>query len=367
VEAIVWKNNGLFHFTSFTQMKTISYFIIVLAFLISCKGEIQPVEEATQEEVKPNEERFDPLASWNEGSTKTAIVEFVKKTTTEGSQDFIPVKDRIATFDNDGNLWSEQPLYFQLLYAIDRVKEMSVDHPEWKNQQPFKAILEGDYETALAGGNESLMELTMASHAGISTDEFNESVKDWLATAKHPKTGMHYNEMIYQPMLELLDYLRAHEFKTFIVSGGGIDFMRVWVEEAYGIPPYQVVGSSVKVNYEIDEEGKPVLIKQNALNFIDDKEGKPVGIHQYIGKRPIIASGNSDGDYQMLHWATSADNYPRLGLILHHTDSVREYAYDRKSHIGGLNKGLDDAETMGWVVIDMKEDWKQIYPAESAQ
>lgn len=351
-------------------MKLIKRFsLIVLTLFFSCKGEIKPVEEQepTKEQVKPSEESVEPLASWNEGSTKSAIVDFVEKTTKEGSPDFIPVKDRIATFDNDGNLWGEQPLYYQVLYAFDKVKEMADNHPEWKSQQPFKAILEGDYETALAGGNESILEITMASHAGISTDEFNESVKDWLATSKHPKTGMHYNEMIYQPMLELLNYLRAHEFKTFIVSGGGIDFMRVWVEEAYGIPPYQVVGSSGKVNYEIDENGNPVLIKQAALNFIDDKEGKPVGIHQHIGKRPIIASGNSDGDYQMLHWTTSADNYPRMGLILHHTDSVREYAYDRTSHIGRLNKGLDDAETMGWVVIDMKEDWKHIYPSELAE
>ena len=316
-------------------------------------------------EVKVAEEQA--LASWNEGSTKNAIVDFVEKTTTEGSPDLIPVKDRIATFDNDGNLWGEQPLYFQFLYAVDRVKEMAKDHPEWQNEQPFKAILEGDYETALAGGNESILELTMASHAGISTEEFSASVKEWLTTTKHPQTGIHYNEMIYQPMLELLDYLRAHQFKTFIVSGGGIDFMRVWVEEAYGIPPYQVVGSSGKVKYQIDEDGKPVLVKQAELNFIDDKEGKPVGIHQHIGKRPVIASGNSDGDYQMLEWTTSADGYPRMGLILHHTDSVREYAYDRKSHIGRLNKGLDDAEAMGWVVIDMKKDWRLIYPSELAE
>ncbi|MAY84309.1 MAG: haloacid dehalogenase [Flavobacteriales bacterium] len=336
-----------------------TFSILLLALLIgACQNPNEEVKEKQKTEIKDD---VVYLASWNDGTTKHAIIDFVEKTTTKGSPDFIPVKDRIATFDNDGNLWSEQPLYFQFLFAADRVKQMANDHPEWQEEQPFKAILEGDYHTALAGGTKSLLEIVMASHSGLTTEEFDANVKEWLATAKHPKTGMHYNEMIYQPMVELLEYLRANDYKTFIVSGGGIDFMRVWVEEAYGIPPYQVVGSSGKVAYKIDDAGEPQLVKQSELNFIDDKEGKPVGIHQHIGKRPIIASGNSDGDYQMLEWTTSADGYPRLGLLLHHTDSVREFAYDRESHIGRLNKGLDDAGKMGWLVIDMKEDWNTVY------
>lgn len=318
----------------------------------------QTPEKAPQEKVKKV-----ALPSWNDGTTKQAIIDFVEKTTTEGSADFVEVKNRIATFDNDGNLWSEQPMYFQLIFAIDRIKTMAPEHPEWKTIEPYKSILEGDVEKALAGGTKAIIQLVMTTHAGMTTDEFNQVVKDWLATAKHPKTGKPYNEMIYQPMLELLDYLRAHDYKTFIVSGGGVDFMRAWVEEAYGIPPHQVIGSSNKVKFEVSEDGTPQLIKQPELNFIDDKEGKPVGIYQYIGMRPVFASGNSDGDYQMLQYTTAGEG-PRFGLLLHHTDSVREFAYDRESHIGQLNKGLDDADKMGWTVIDMAKDWKVIYPFE---
>ncbi|WP_268122511.1 HAD family hydrolase [Roseivirga pacifica] len=315
-----------------------------------------PKEEATKEPAVTY------LSSWNDGATKQAIMDFVTKTTTEGSADFIPVADRIATFDNDGNLWAEQPVYFQLLFAIDQIKAMAPEHPEWKNEQPYKALLEGDIKAALAGGEKALLQIVMTTHGGMSNDEFSASVKNWIDTATHPKTGKHYNEMIYQPMVELLEYLRAHDFKTFIVSGGGVDFMRVWVEEAYGIPPYQVVGSSNKARFEVAEDGSTSVVKLQELNFIDDKEGKPVGIYQHIGQRPVFASGNSDGDYQMLQWTTMAKGYPRFGLLLHHTDAEREWAYDRESHIGQLNKGLDDAQKFGWTVIDMKNDWKKVFP-----
>ncbi|WP_417602331.1 HAD family hydrolase [Owenweeksia hongkongensis] len=336
---------------------------LVFAILTNCTPSKEDNTHSEPDTPLKQEQAADPLPSWNEGVTKKAIIDFVEKTTNEGSTDFVEVKNRIATFDNDGNLWSEQPLYFQLIFAMDRIKAMAEGHPEWKNEEPYKSILEGNVEKALAGGTKSILALVMASHAGMTTDEFNQEVNDWLATAKHPKTGKPFNEMIYQPMVELLDYLRANDYKTFIVSGGGVDFMRAWVEEAYGIPPHQVIGSSNKVKYEVSEDGTPTLIKQAELNFIDDKEGKPVGIHQYIGMRPVFASGNSDGDYQMLEY-TMAGNGPRFGLLLHHTDSIREFAYDRESHIGQLNKGLDDAEKMGWTVIDMKKDWKKVYHFE---
>lgn len=328
---------------------------ILLITVISCKQQPEVTEE--QKSATP----VDPLPSWNDGTSKKSIIDFVTKTTTEGSADFIPVADRIACFDNDGTLWSEQPMYFQLAFALDQVKTLAPQHPEWKTKQPFKALLEGDLKTALAGGEKGLMEIVMSTHAGMTTEDFEKSVKDWLATATHPKTGKHYNEMIYQPMVELLNYLRANGYKTFIVSGGGVDFMRPWVEHAYGIPPDQVVGSSGKVKYEVKEDGTPVLIKLSELNFIDDKEGKPVGIHQYIGKRPVFAVGNSDGDYAMLQWTSTATGYPRFGMIVHHTDSVREWVYDRSSHIGQLEKGLDDASKYNWLIVDMKNDWIKVY------
>ncbi|TRZ45032.1 HAD family hydrolase [Robertkochia solimangrovi] len=332
---------------------------LFLVFTLGCK---ESVKTDTIAQETQGQEMVDPLPSWNEGAAKSAIIDFVTKTTTNGSSDFVPEKDRIACFDNDGTLWTEQPLYFQFIFAIDRIKAMAPDHPEWKSEQPFKAIMEGDMETVLAGGMKSVLSILGTTHAGMTTDEFNKTVADWIATATHPKTGKHYDEMIFKPMLELLDYLRDHGYKTFIVSGGGIDFIRVWAEEAYGIPPDQVVGSSGKVTYEVKEDGTPVLIKQPELNFIDDKEGKPVGIHQYIGKRPIFTAGNSDGDYQMLQYTSTATGYPRFGLIVHHTDGEREYAYDRESHIGELDQALDDAEKYGWIIIDMKSDWNTIYP-----
>lgn len=338
-------------------MKRIFLFFVLGVFLLGCE------KGAKQEEVqRQKDENINVLPSWNEGAPKNAIVDFVTKTTTVGSPDFIPVRDRIATFDNDGTLWSEQPLYFQLAFAIDRIRAMAPAHPEWKNRQPFKALLEGDMKTVFAGGEHALLEIVMATHAGMTTDEFDEAVKEWTETATHPISGKHYNEMVYQPMVELLQYLRANDYKTFIVSGGGVDFMRVWVEEAYGIPPDQVIGSSGKVKYEILADGTPVLRKLPELNFIDDKAGKPAGIHQYIGKRPIFAAGNSDGDYEMLQWTTNASGYPRFGLIVHHTDSVREWAYDRESAIGRLAKGLDDAEKNKWLIVDMAKDWIVIYP-----
>lgn len=326
---------------------------VITVLAISCTTQ-QPKTETAVEAVAP-----DPLPSWNEGTSKQSIIDFVAKTTKEGSPDFVPVADRIACFDNDGTLWSEQPMYFQLAFALDQVKVMAPQHPEWKTKQPFKALLEGDLKTALAGGEKALMEIVMTTHAGMTTEEFEKIVKDWMATAKHPKTGKHYNQMIYQPMVELLDFLRVNGYKTFIVSGGGVDFMRPWVEQAYGIPPDQVVGSSGKVKYDV-VDGKPVLNKLPELNFIDDKEGKPVGIHQYIGKRPVFAAGNSDGDYAMLQY-TSSGTGSRFGMIVHHTDSVREWAYDRQSHIGKLEKGLDDAPEYHWLIVDMKTDWKKVY------
>ncbi|WP_226667561.1 HAD family hydrolase [Microbulbifer aggregans] len=302
----------------------------------------------------------DPLPSWNDGPTKDAITGFVEKVTKKGSADFVPENQRIAAFDNDGTLWSEQPLYFQFIYGRDQVRKMAPKHPEWKTEEPFASILKGDTKKVLASGEAGLMKVIAATHANMTAEEFRANAADWLKTARHPKTKRPYTEMIYQPMLELLDYLRANGFKTFIVSGGGADFIRVFAEQAYGIPPDQVVGTSLRAKYEV-RDGKPVIVKQPEINLVDDKEGKPVGIHQYIGQRPIFVAGNSDGDYQMLEWATAGDG-PRFGIILHHTDGKREWAYDRDSHIGQLNKGLDDAGKKGWTVIDMQKDWKTVFP-----
>jgi phosphoserine phosphatase len=304
----------------------------------------------------------DPLPSWNEGPTKAAIVGFVDKVTKQGSPDFVPEPERIATFDNDGTLWAEQPMYFQLAFALDRVRALASKHPEWQSQQPFKAVLEGDMKALVASGEKGLLTLVMATHAGMTTAEFDKTVKDWLATAKHPTTHRPYTGMVYQPMLELLAYLRANGFKTFIVSGGGIEFMRPWVNEVYGVPPEQVIGSSIKTKFEM-RDGKPVLVRLPEINFIDDKEGKPVGINQHIGRRPVAAFGNSDGDLQMLQWTTAGEG-ARFALYVHHTDAEREWAYDRKSSFGRLDKGLDEATAKGWTVVDMKRDWKVIYPGE---
>ena len=302
----------------------------------------------------------DPLPSWNDGNAKLSIIAFVAKVTKEGSPDYVPPAERIATFDNDGTLWAEQPMYFQLIFALDRVKALAPQHPEWKDNEPFASLLKGDVKTALAGGEHSILEIVMATHAGMTTEEFDKDVKNWLATAKHPTTKRPYTEMVYQPMLEVLAYLRANGFKTFIVSGGGIEFMRPWTEKVYGIPPEQVVGSSIKTKFEM-RDGKPVLVRFPELNFLDDKGDKPVGIQQYIGRRPIAAFGNSDGDLQMLQWTTAGQG-PRFALYVHHTDAKREWAYDRESSFGRLDKGLDEAQAKGWTVVDMKQDWKVIYP-----
>jgi phosphoserine phosphatase len=302
----------------------------------------------------------DPLASWNDGAAKQSIVAFVERVTEQGSPAFVPPAKRAAVFDNDGTLWAEQPMYVQLFFALDRVKALAPRHPEWKDTEPFASLLEGDVKGALAGGEHAILEIVMATHAGMTTDEFEKIVKDWIATARHPTTKRPYTEMVYQPMLELLAYLRAHDFKTFIVSGGGIEFMRPWVERVYGIPPEQVVGSSIKTRLEV-RAGKLVLVRLPEVSFVDDKEGKPVGIHTHIGRRPIAAFGNSDGDLQMLQW-TVAGRGPRLAAFVHHTDAEREWAYDRESSIGRLDEGLDEARAHGWTVIDMKRDWNAIYP-----
>jgi len=304
----------------------------------------------------------DPLSSWNNGKAKQSIVAFVEKVTKEGSPDFIPMAERIATFDNDGTLWAEQPIYFQAFFVLDRIKALAPQHPEWQDKEPFTSVLKGDVKAAMAGGEHALLEMAMATHTGMTTEEFYTTVTDWIATAKHPKTERLYTEMLYQPMLELLTYLRANGFKTFIVSGGGVEFMRPWTERVYGIPPEQVIGSSIKTKFEMRDD-KPVLVRLPEINFIDNKAGKPVGINSYIGRRPIAAFGNSDGDLQMLQWTTAGAG-ARLALIVHHTDAEREWAYDRKSSIGQLDKALDEAKSKGWTVVDMKNDWKVIFPFE---
>jgi hypothetical protein len=302
----------------------------------------------------------DPLPSWNDGAARAAIIDFVDRVTDPASPDYVPEAERVATFDNDGTLWAEQPLYFQLFFAIDRVKALAQEHPEWADRQPFKAVLEDDKEALAAAGEHGLIELVMATHSGMTTDEFAATATEWLATARHPTTGRPFTEMVYQPMLEVLDYLRANGFTTYIASAGGIEFMRPWTEEVYGIPPEQVIGSSIKTAFQV-REGEPVLVRLPEIDFIGDKHEKPVGINSHIGRRPIAAFGNSDGDFQMLEWTTAGDG-ARLGVLVHHTDSEREWAYDRESHIGRLDRGLDEAETRGWIVVSMKDDWRRIFP-----
>ncbi|MDF7799663.1 HAD family hydrolase [Pontiellaceae bacterium B1224] len=304
----------------------------------------------------------DPLPSWNDSTNKSAIISFVEKVTTEGSADFVPAPERIATFDNDGTLWVEYPMYTQALFAFDRIKALAPQHPEWKTTQPFQAVLEDDMQTVAASGMEGLMEIVMASHAGMTATEFEQEVTSWLATTKQSRFDRLYTELIYQPQLELLDYLRANGFKTFIVSGGGIDFMRPMTEKAYGIPPEQVVGSSIVSEFRM-KDGKAEIVRLPKINFIDDKAGKPVGIYNYIGRRPILAFGNSDSDMQMIEYTMAGDGL-RMGLFVHHTDADREYAYDRKSHVGTLDKALDQAASKGWNIVSMKTDWNTIFPAE---
>ncbi len=302
----------------------------------------------------------DSLPSWNDTAPKKAIIEFVERVTKEDSPDFVPLAERIATFDNDGTLWSEQPLYFQLLYIFDVIKAKADERPEWRETEPFASVLRDDAKAVLASGEEGIVKLLSVTHSGMTTDEFAESVSRWIATAKHPTTGRLYTEMVYQPMLELLSYLRANGFKTYIVSGGGAEFVRQWAEQVYGIPPEQVVGTYGRMEYEI-REGHPVIVKLPELALNNDKAGKPIGIQTFIGRRPTVAFGNSDGDFEMLEWTTSGKG-ARLALVLHHTDSEREWAYDRESHIGKLDRSLDAAPSKGWIVVSIKDDWNTVHP-----
>ena len=301
----------------------------------------------------------DPLPSWNDTEHKKAIISFVERVTTAGSPDFVPVPERIATFDNDGTLWSEQPIYFQFIFTFDRIKALAPQHPEWKDQQPFKAVLEDDINTVMQNDMNAINELVMVTSADLTSEEYAKVVKDWVETARHPKTGKLFTEMVFQPMLELLAYLRDNGFKTYIVSGGSMDFMRPWTEKVYGIPPEQVIGTSFKMKFQMVND-KPVIVQIPEVNFVDDNDGKPVGIYQYIGRRPIASFGNSDGDLQMMQWTTGGSGL-RLALFIHHTDAEREYAYDRKSPFGHFEKALDEANEKGWIVVDMKNDWKIIY------
>lgn len=327
-----------------SRLRCISFFFAVFAFTAAIAG------------------AQDPLPSWNDGPVKKAIVAFVGDVSKEGSPHYVTPAERIATFDNDGTLWTEQPMYFQLVFALDRVKVLAPQHPEWKEKEPFASLLKGDLKGVLAGGEKSIAEIMMVTHTGMTNQEFEQIVRDWITTARHPNTKKLYTEMVYQPMLELLAYLRKNGFRTYIVSGGGVEFMRPWTERVYGIPPEQVIGSSIKTKFDL-RGGKPVLVRLPEINFIDDGPGKPVGIQMYIGRRPVAAFGNSDGDLQMLQW-TTAGSGPRFGLLVHHTDAEREWAYDRQSPIGKLHKALDEAQAKGWTVVDMKKDWKTVYPFE---
>ena len=324
--------------------------VLVVALVVGCLGHA-PAQTP------------DPLPSWNDGPTKKSIIDFVAHVAAPGSPDFVPASERIAAFDNDGTLWTEQPIYFQVAFALDRVRAMAPQNPEWQTTEPFKAVIDNDMRELAASGTKGLFEIIAASQAGLTPDEFAERVLDWLATARHPRFHRPYTDLVYEPMLELLSYLRANRFKTFIVSGGGSEFMRPWTEKVYGIPPEQVVGSSGGIKFETRADGHPVLINLPKIDFIDDGPGKPIGIERFIGRRPIFAFGNSDGDQQMLEW-TAAGNGARFMGIVHHTDAAREYAYDRQSHVGELDKALDEGIAKGWTIVDMKNDWKVIYPFE---
>lgn len=313
--------------------------------------------------VRPGYAQADGLPSWNDGPVKRSILDFIARTTTAGGTDFVPVPERIACFDNDGTLWTEQPIYVQIAFAVDRVKAMAPQHPEWRTLEPFRSVLADDRAALAALGEKGFIEIIAATHTGLTTDAFARAAVEWLATARHPRFQRLYTDLVYQPMLELLALLRAHQFKTFIVSGGGIEFMRPWTERIYGIPPEQVVGSSGVTRYRLRPDGSPELVKEAKVMFIDDGPGKPEGINQFIGRRPVFAFGNSDGDQQMLEWTAAGSGARFMGLV-HHTDAVREYAYDRPSLVGQLDKAWDEALRRGWTVVDMKRDWKVIYPFE---
>lgn len=336
------------------QTGQFGYLPLLFLLLLSCAPKPEPVETPVGD--------VDPLPSWNDGATKQAIISYVNDVTNPQSANFIAVPDRIATFDNDGTLWTEQPVYFQLFFALDRVKAMAPEHPEWKTKQPFKAVLENNMDELMKQGEKGLLQLVMTTHSGMTTDEFEQTVKDWITTAQHPVKKKLYTELVFQPMLELIDYLQANQFKTFIVSGGGIEFMRPWVEDVYNIPKDQVVGTNFKTQYDYNN-GNPVLKRLPEIDHINDKEGKPVGINRYIGRKPVFAAGNSDGDLQMMQWS-DANSLKNFQLYIHHTDSVREWAYDRKSHIGTFDKALDEATEKGWTIASMATDWKVIYPFE---
>ena len=337
-------------------MKTRYALFLVLIVFISCQTN-EKTENPVQDIIVEN-----PLPSWNDVASKQNIITYVKEVTNPKSENFIPIEDRIATFDNDGNLWSEQPMYFQLYFVLDLVKELAENHPEWKTEQPFKAVLENDMQELAKHGEHGLIQLVMATHSGNTTEEFNAEVEHWIKTAKHPTKNVGFDKLVYQPMLELLQYLRANDFKTYVVSGGGVDFMRAFVSPIYGIPSEQIIGSRIKTEFEY-KDGNAVIKRMPEMDFIDDKEGKPLNIQKIIGKKPVFSSGNSDGDLQMMQWAAS-NTYKSFMLYVHHTDAEREWAYDRDSHIGRLDKGLDQAINDGWTVIDMKNDWKVIYPYE---
>jgi len=330
-----------------------------LVLAAACSRESPPVSPPTPASVTA----ADPLPSWNDGAAKKSLVDFVGRVTREGGPDFVTAPERIATFDNDGTLWSEKPVPFQLLFAFDRVKALAPQHPEWNTKEPFASLLKGDMAGVAGSGEKGVLAIVAATHAGMTTDEFSAAVHEWITTAKHPQTGRLFTEMVYQPMLEALAYLRANGFKTFIVSGGGVEFMRPWAERVYGIPPEQVVGSSGKLQLEM-RNGTPVLVKLAALDLLDDKEGKPVGIQRQIGRRPIAAFGNSDGDLQMLQWAMAGAG-ARFALFVHHDDATREFAYDRTDKLQQFNQGWDEAVAKGWTVVSMKNDWKTVFPAGS--
>lgn len=312
----------------------------------------------------------EPLVSWNDGAAKRAIVSFVQRVTTEGGPDYVRAEERVAVFDNDGTLWCEQPMYAQLAFALDRVKAMSAEHPEWATTEPFASALKGDVHGALAGGEKAILDIVTATHAGMTTEEFEGVVSSWISTARHPETGLLYTEMVYRPMVELLGYLREHGFATYIVSGGGVEFMRPWAEAVYGIPPERVIGSRIAMRFEVagGAGGEPRMVREPRVVHVNDGPEKPVGIQQAIGRRPILAVGNSDGDRPMLEWTTMGGSGARagaqLGVLVHHTDGEREWAYDRESKVGRLNGALDAADERGWVVVDMRTDWATVFGRE---
>lgn len=336
--------------------------ILLFAFILSVNPVLKSNVICAEMFINSATNESDPMPSWNDTEHKRAIISFVEKVTTAGSPDFVPLSERIATFDNDGTLWSEQPIYFQFIFVFERIKVLAPQHPEWKDKQPFKSVLEDDIKTVMQGDMNAINELVMAASADLTSEEYEKVVKEWVETARHPKTGKLFTEMVFQPMLELLAYLRDNGFKTYIVSGGSTDFMRPWTEKIYGIPPEQVIGSSFKMIFKMDND-KPVIVQIPEVNFVDDNDGKPVGIYQYIGRRPIASFGNSDGDLQMMQWTTGGSGL-RFALFVHHTDAEREYAYDRKSPFGHFEKALDEANAKGWTVVDMKNDWKIIYTYE---